>query len=219
MSETAMTSSKTAELVHRIAGQPVIPVLKIENAADAVPLARALARGGLPLIEITLRTPAALEAIRRAAEEVEEAVVGAGTILSAAQFDEAAAAGARFIVSPGLSPDVLAAAAAGAVPLLPGAITPGEIMTALEAGLDFLKFFPAEQAGGTAFLKSLVSPFAGVRFCPTGGITAANAADYLALANVICVGGSWVAPDPLVKAGRWDEIEALARAAAALAKR
>ena len=219
MSETAMTSSKTAELVRRIAGQPVIPVLKIENAADAVPLARALARGGLPLIEITLRTPAALEAIRRAAEEVEEAVVGAGTILSAAQFDEAAAAGARFIVSPGLSPDVLAAAAAGAVPLLPGAITPGEIMTALEAGLDFLKFFPAEQAGGTAFLKSLVSPFAGVRFCPTGGITAANAADYLALANVICVGGSWVAPDPLVKAGRWDEIEALARAAAALAKR
>src|SRR3954469_5510418 len=217
MSETAMTSSKTAELVHRIAGQPVIPVLKIENAADAVPLARALARGGLPLIEITLRTPAALEAIRRAAEEVEEAVVGAGTILSAAQFDEAAAAGARFIVSPGLSPDVLAAAAAGAVPLLPGAITPGEIMNALEAGLDFLKFFPAEQAGGTAFLKSLVSPFAGVRFCPTGGITAANAADYLALANVICVGGSWVAPDPLVKAGRWDEIEALARAAAALA--
>jgi 2-dehydro-3-deoxyphosphogluconate aldolase/(4S)-4-hydroxy-2-oxoglutarate aldolase len=219
MSETAMTSSKTAELLQLLAGQPVIPVLRIENAADAVPLARALARGGLRLIEITLRTPTALEAIRRAADEVEEAVVGAGTILSAAQFDEAAAAGARFIVSPGLSRDVLAAAAASAVPLLPGAITPGEIMTALDAGIDFLKFFPSEQAGGTAFLKSLISPFAGVRFCPTGGITAANAADYLALTNVICVGGSWVAPDPLVKAGRWDEIEALAQAAAALLAR
>ena len=220
MSETAMTSSKTAELVHRIAGQPVIPVLKIENAADAVPLARALARGGLPLIEITLRTPAALEAIRRAAEEVEEAVVGAGTILSAAQFDEAATAGARFIVSPGLSPDVLAAAAASAVPLLPGAITPGEIMNALEAGLDFLQILP-----GRAGRRHGVPEIVGSRRLPACASVRPAASlpptprDYLALANVICVGGSWVAPDPLVKAGRWDEIEALARAAAALAKR
>ncbi|WP_315925390.1 2-dehydro-3-deoxy-phosphogluconate aldolase [Mesorhizobium sp. SP-1A] len=206
-------SNKTEKLLSLLDGQPVIPVLKIDSAADAVPLARALARGGLRVIEITLRTAGALEAIRRAAAEVEEAVVGAGTILDARQFDEAAEAGSQFIVSPGVTRELLAAAAGSPVPLLPGAITPGEIMAAREAGLDFLKFFPAEQAGGAAFLKSLASPFAGIRFCPTGGVSARNAQDYLALPNVICVGGSWIAPDDLVKAGRWDEIEALAREA------
>ncbi|MBN9071870.1 MAG: bifunctional 4-hydroxy-2-oxoglutarate aldolase/2-dehydro-3-deoxy-phosphogluconate aldolase, partial [Rhizobiales bacterium] len=190
----------------------------IEDVEAAVPLARALARGGLRVIEITLRTEAALECIRRAAAEVEEAVVGAGTILDGRQFDAAARAEARFIVSPGIAPGVLAAAASSEVPLLPGAITPGEMMTALEAGIDFLKFFPAEQAGGTAFLKALASPFQGVRFCPTGGISAANAKDYLGLPNVVCVGGSWPAPDALVKAGKWAEIEALAREAGALKK-
>lgn len=211
-------SAKTEKLLSLLDGQPVIPVLKIEKAADAVPLARALAKGGLKVIEITLRTPEALEAIRRAAGEVEEAVVGAGTILSAAQFDQAAKAGSRFIVSPGITREVLSAAHGSDVPLLPGAITPSEIMTAAEAGLDFLKFFPAEQAGGAAFLKSLASPFAGIRFCPTGGIGVKNAGDYLSLPNVICVGGSWVAPDDLVKAGKWDEIEALAREASRIGR-
>ena len=209
--------SKTDKLIALLKGQPVIPVLKIDDANDAVPLARALARGGLPVIEITMRTPHALEAIRRAAAEVPEAVVGAGTILTAAQFEQATAAGSRFIVSPGATREVFAAARASAVPLLPGAITPSEMMAALEEGLDFLKFFPAEQAGGAAFLKSLASPFAGLRFCPTGGVTTRNAGDYLSLPNVICVGGSWVAPDDAVKAGNWAMIEKLAREAAALA--
>jgi len=211
-------ASKTEKLLSLLDGQPVIPVLKIDRVADAVPLARALARGGLRVIEITLRTADALECIRRAAGEVEEAIVGAGTILDARQFDEAAAAGSKFIVSPGVTRELLAAAGGSEVPLLPGAITPGEIMTAREAGLDFLKFFPAEQAGGTAFLKSLASPFGGMKFCPTGGVTTKNANDYLGLPNVICVGGSWVAPDDLVKAGKWDAIEALAREAATLRK-
>ncbi|MGB3417901.1 MAG: 2-dehydro-3-deoxy-phosphogluconate aldolase [Mesorhizobium sp.] len=208
--------SKSEVLLSLLKGQKVIPVLKIDDVAHAVPLARALARGGLPMIEITLRTDAAMEAIRRVAGEVKEAAVGAGTILNARQFDEAARAGSQFIVSPGLTRDLLAAADASAVPLLPGAITPAEIMLAGEAGLDFLKFFPAEQAGGVAFLKALASPFAGIRFCPTGGINVRNAGDYLGLPNVACIGGSWVAPDDLVKAGRWDTIEMLAREANAL---
>ena len=211
-------SSKTQKLLSLLDGQPVIPVLKIDDADNAVPLARALARGGLKVIEITLRTESALESIRRAAAEVPEAVVGAGTILDAAQFDEAAKAGSRFIVSPGITRDLLVAASGSQVPLLPGAITPGEIMTAREAGIDFLKFFPAEQAGGAAFLKSLASPFAGIRFCPTGGVSQKNVKDYLSLPNVICVGGSWVAPDDLVKARDWAAIEALAREASALRK-
>jgi 2-dehydro-3-deoxyphosphogluconate aldolase/(4S)-4-hydroxy-2-oxoglutarate aldolase len=211
-------SQKTEKLLSLLGGQPVIPVLKIENVEDAVPLARALARGGLKVIEITLRTKTALESIRRAAAEVPEAVVGAGTILDARQFDEAAKVGSRFIVSPGVTRELLSAAAGSEVPLLPGAITPSELMTAREAGLDFLKFFPAEQAGGAAFLKALASPFAGMRFCPTGGVSAKNAKDYLGLPNVICVGGSWVAPDDLVKAKDWAGIEALARDAAELAK-
>ncbi|MGF7005531.1 2-dehydro-3-deoxy-phosphogluconate aldolase [Aminobacter sp. BE322] len=203
-------TSKTQKLLSLLDGQPVIPVLKIERAADAVPLARALARGGLRAIEITLRTAEALEAIRRVAGEVEDSIVGAGTILNARQFEQAEAAGSRFIVSPGLTRELVAAGAASHVPLLPGTITPGEIMGALEAGLDFLKFFPAEQAGGAAFLKALASPIAGVKFCPTGGISARNAGDYLALPNVVCIGGSWVAPDDMVKAGDWAGIEALA---------
>jgi 2-dehydro-3-deoxyphosphogluconate aldolase/(4S)-4-hydroxy-2-oxoglutarate aldolase len=211
-------TSKTEKLLSLLDGQPVIPVLKIANVADAVPLARALARGGLPAIEITLRTASALEAIRQVAAEVEEAIVGAGTILDAAQFEKAAAAGSRFIVSPGITRELLSAADDSNVPLLPGAITPSEIMAAREAGLRFLKFFPAEQSGGIASLKAFASPLADVKFCPTGGISGKNAADYLALSNVICVGGSWVAPDELVKAGKWDEIEALARAASTLRK-
>jgi 2-dehydro-3-deoxyphosphogluconate aldolase/(4S)-4-hydroxy-2-oxoglutarate aldolase len=211
--------SKTELLLSLLNGQPVIPVLKIAHVAHAVPLARALARGGLPMIEITLRTADALEAIRRVVGEVEEAIVGAGTILNARQFDDAASAGSKFIVSPGITRELLAAAADSAVPLLPGAITPGEIMAAREAGLAFLKFFPAEQAGGAAFLKALSSPIADVKFCPTGGISLKKASDYLSQPNVICVGGSWVAPDELVKAGQWDTIETLAREASMLGKR
>ncbi|HTV71144.1 MAG TPA: 2-dehydro-3-deoxy-phosphogluconate aldolase [Rhizobiaceae bacterium] len=211
-------SKKTDKLLALLNGQPVIPVLKIERAKDAVPLARALAKGGLRVIEITLRTKEALEAIERAAKEVEEAVVGAGTILNAKQFKQAAKAGSQFIVSPGATKELFKANRDHDVPLLPGAITPSEMMAALEADVDFLKFFPAEQAGGAAFLKSLASPLAGIRFCPTGGVSAKNANDYLSLPNVVCVGGSWVAPDDMVKQGKWTEIEALAREASKLAK-
>jgi 2-dehydro-3-deoxyphosphogluconate aldolase/(4S)-4-hydroxy-2-oxoglutarate aldolase len=210
---------KTETLLPILQGQPVIPVLKVQDAAAAVPLARALVRGGLPAVEITLRTPEALEAIRRVAAEVPEAVVGAGTILSPRQFAEAAAAGARFIVSPGVTGALFQAARTSEIPLLPGAVTSSEIMAARDEGYSLLKFFPAEQAGGAALLKALASPLAGIRFCPTGGISAANVRDYLNLPNVICVGGSWVAPDDLVSTEKWDEIEALAREAAGLSRR
>lgn len=213
---TGQGGQKTQALLEIMTAQPVIPVLKIDRAEQAAPLARALARGGLPAIEITLRTPIALDAIRRIADEAPEAVVGAGTILDADQFAQAEAAGARFIVSPGTTAELIEAAAASPVPLLPGAVTPSEIMAAAASGYTVLKFFPAEQAGGIAFLKALASPLAGIRFCPTGGIDAATAPRYLALGNVICVGGSWVAPDRLIAEERWDEIEALAREAAGL---
>ena len=212
-------AQKTDKLLPILEGQPVIPVLKIDRLADAVPLARALAAGGLPAIEITLRTPDAIDAIRLVADEVPEALVGAGTILSARNFDEAVDAGARFIVSPGTTQELLDCARASDVPFLPGGITPSEIMSLKEEGYSILKFFPAEQAGGAAFLKSLASPLAGVRFCPTGGISLANAHDYLGLSNVICVGGSWVAPDDLLKAGDWDGITALARQTARLPRK
>ena len=210
--------SKTEKLLSLLDGQPVIPVLRIAELAHAVPLARALAAGGLRVIEITLRTKDALEAIRQVVGEVEQAIVGAGTILDARQFEEAERAGSKFIVSPGLTKELVSAGNASTVPLLPGAITPGEIMTAREAGLDFLKFFPAEQAGGAAFLKALASPLYDVKFCPTGGVTATNAKDYLTLPNIVCVGGSWVAPDDLVREGKWEAIEALARQASTLRK-
>ena len=196
--------------------QRVIPVLVVDDAATAVALARALVAGGLPMIEITLRTPAALEAIRAIAGEVEEARVGAGTILTARQFGEATEAGSRFIVSPGLTRDLTAVASDSPVPLLPGAITPSEVMTARDEGYGFLKFFPASAAGGVPFLKSMSSPLAGMRFCPTGGIGPDDAGDYLALPNVACVGGSWVAPKDKLAKGDWAGIEALAREASTL---
>jgi len=206
----------TEALLPVMTGQPVIPVIVLEDAKDAVPLAKALVAGGLPAIEITLRTDAALESIRRVAAEVPEALVGAGTILNAAQFDEAVAAGSKFIVSPGLTPELVDAAEGSPVPLLPGAVTSSEIMAALEDGYSLLKFFPAEQAGGAAYLKSLSSPFGGVKFCPTGGVSAKNATDYLSLPNVLCVGGSWVAPKDAVASGDWARITALAKEAAAI---
>lgn len=195
---------------------PVVPVLVIDEVATAVPLARALVAGGLKAIEVTFRTPAALESIRAIAGEVEGAVVGAGTVLTADQVKQAGDAGCRFMVSPGASLDLLAAVKDSPVPLLPGAATASEAMTLLEQGYNFQKFFPAEPAGGVAYLKALASPLAGIRFCPTGGISRASAGSYLALPNVVCVGGSWVAPADKVAAGAWDEIEALARDAATL---
>jgi 2-dehydro-3-deoxyphosphogluconate aldolase/(4S)-4-hydroxy-2-oxoglutarate aldolase len=205
-----------SELTTLLAGTPVVPVLVIEEVSAAVPLGRALVAGGLPVLEITLRTPTALDVIRAIAGEVEGAVVGAGTVLSAAQYRDAAGAGARFVVSPGATAAVLDAAAASTVPLLPGAATASEVMRLLEQGYVFLKFFPAAPAGGVAYLKALAAPLPEARFCPTGGIDAASAKDYLNLSNVVCVGGSWVAPAAAVAAGDWQEITRLARAAAAL---
>lgn len=203
-------TDKTAKLLSTLKLQPVVPVLIVDDANSAVPLARALVAGGLKAIEITLRTPAALEAIRAVADEVEGAVAGAGTILDARQYEEAVKAGSRFIVSPGTTRDLLKAAADSDIPLLPGAATASEVMSLRAEGYTVLKFFPAEQAGGAAYLKSLSSPLAGVSFCPTGGISLKNAMDYLSLPNVVCVGGSWVAPKDLVAAGDWDGITKLA---------
>jgi 2-dehydro-3-deoxyphosphogluconate aldolase/(4S)-4-hydroxy-2-oxoglutarate aldolase len=189
---------------------PIIAVLVIDDAAIAVPLAQALVRGGVRLIEITLRTPAAWEAIRRIASEVEGAVIGAGTILTPEQFAEADRVGCRFTVSPGATPHLLAAAAEARIPWLPGAATASEMLLLLEHGYHLQKFFPAEPAGGAAYLKSLSSPLSAVRFCPTGGIDERNLATYLELPNVLCVGGSWIAPAEAIRAGKWDTVAARA---------
>ncbi|MBC2805626.1 2-dehydro-3-deoxy-phosphogluconate aldolase [Rhizobium leguminosarum] len=207
---------KTEKLLSILKLQPVVPVLIVDDAKTAVPLARALVAGGLKAIEITMRTPAALEAVRAVAAEVEGAEVGAGTILNVAHWEAAVAAGSKFIVSPGTTQELLDAAADSDVPLLPGAATASEVMALREEGYQVLKFFPAEQAGGAAYLKALSSPLAGTLFCPTGGISLKNANDYLSLPNVICVGGSWVAPKELVAAGDWAGITKLAAEAAAL---
>lgn len=193
---------------------PVVPVLIVDDVADAVPLARALVAGGLKVLEITLRTEAALDATRAIIDQVEDAITGLGTVLDAEQMRQAETIGAAFMVSPGGSPALLDAADDCSVPLLPGAATAGEAMTLMERGYRLQKFFPAEQAGGAAYLKALSSPLAGIRFCPTGGVSPQNAGDYLALPNVICVGGSWIAPADAVKAGDWARIEDLARQAA-----
>jgi 2-dehydro-3-deoxyphosphogluconate aldolase/(4S)-4-hydroxy-2-oxoglutarate aldolase len=195
---------------------PVVPVVVIEDAADAVPLARALVAGGLPAIEVTLRTPAALEAIREIAREVPGAVVGAGTVIRPEQVAAAVAAGSRFLVSPGWTDLLLEAMRASGVPFLPGVSTASEVVALLERGVREMKFFPAQAAGGTAYLKSLSGPLPQARFCPTGGIGPASAPDYLALPNVGCVGGSWMLPRDAVAASDWGRVEELARSAAAL---
>lgn len=195
---------------------PVIPVVVIGDARTAVPLARALVAGGLPAIEITLRTPAALDAIGRIAAEVPEAVIGAGTVRTPADVPAAVRAGARFLVSPGGTPTLIDAMTDSGVPYLPGAATASEVLALAERGLTELKFFPAEQAGGLGYLKALAGPFPDIRFCPTGGIRPASAAQYLALPNVGCVGGTWLTPPNVVAAGDYDLIERLAREAAAL---
>jgi 2-dehydro-3-deoxyphosphogluconate aldolase/(4S)-4-hydroxy-2-oxoglutarate aldolase len=199
-----------------LAGVPVIPVLVIERGADAVPLARALVDGGLGVLEVTLRTPAALAAVAAIAAEVPDAAVGVGSVIEPGQFAAAAKAGARFAVSPGATSALEHAARDAALPWLPGAQTVSEVLALRERGHRFLKFFPAQASGGTAFLKSIAGPVPDVRFCPTGGITADGARDYLALGNVACVGGSWLTPAAVLADGRFGDISALARQARAL---
>jgi 2-dehydro-3-deoxyphosphogluconate aldolase / (4S)-4-hydroxy-2-oxoglutarate aldolase len=195
---------------------PVVPVLTIERVADAVPLARALVTGGLRVLEITLRTEAALPALAAIAAEVPDAVVGAGTVLQPRQVDDVTRAGARFAVSPGCTPTLVTAARAAGLPFLPGIQTVSEAMVLAEQGFGLMKFFPADSAGGLAWLKAAAAPLSGLRFCPTGGVGADTAQGYLSLANVACVGGSWVAPRDAVAGGDWGRIERLAAAASQL---
>jgi 2-dehydro-3-deoxyphosphogluconate aldolase/(4S)-4-hydroxy-2-oxoglutarate aldolase len=195
---------------------PVIPVVIIDDLAQAVPLARALVAGGLPVIEITLRTAAGLEAIRAIAAEVPDAITGAGTVLDAAQLAAVTQAGARFAVSPGATPGLLAAATDGTIPLLPGIATASEAMALIERGYRFAKLFPAEPSGGAAWLKAIASPLPQLRFCPTGGITLESAPRYLELPNVICVGGSWMVDRATIAAADWPAMTEAAKQAAAL---
>ena len=207
-----------SDIIARIcAAAPVIPVLTIDRVEDAQPLARALVAGGLPALEITLRTDAALDAIAAIAE-VAGAMPGVGTLLTALQVKNAKAAGATFGVSPGSTPALISATQEFDLPLLPGAATATEAMSLLEQGFIFQKFFPAESAGGTSALGSLAGPLPMITFCPTGGITPQNAKTYLALPNTLCVGGSWIAPKALVAAGAWDEITQIARRVADLVR-
>jgi 2-dehydro-3-deoxyphosphogluconate aldolase/(4S)-4-hydroxy-2-oxoglutarate aldolase len=208
----AMQSAEAAKIC-RLA--PVVPVLVLDDLAHAAPLARALVAGGLPALEVTLRTACALDAIR-AMSEVEGGVVGAGTLLTPADVKAAKAAGAKFGVSPGATDRILDACAEWELPLLPGAATASEIMALLEKGYTVQKFFPAEQAGGAPYLKSIGSPIPQVSFCPTGGISLKNAKDYLGLKNILCVGGSWVAPKDAMLSGDWAAITALAAEACRL---
>ncbi|MCW2766281.1 MAG: 4-hydroxy-2-oxoglutarate aldolase [Nocardioides sp.] len=211
MSRPSDTSA--GSLIDRV---PVLPVVVLDRVEDAVPVARALVAGGLPAIELTLRTPVALDAIRAIADEVPEILVGAGTVVTPGQAKQALDAGAQFLVSPGSTPALLAAMAETGLPFLPGTATVSEVLAVLESGFTEMKFFPAEASGGAAFLKAVAAPVPAARFCPTGGITAASAAAYLALPNVGCVGGSWLTPADAVSGGDWERIEALAREATAL---
>ncbi len=210
---TPSDQSKAARAICLLA--PVVPVLVIDDLAHAAPLARALVAGGLPALEVTLRTPCAMDAIR-AMGEIEGGVVGAGTLLTPADVKAAKAAGAKFGVSPGATDRIIAACEDEGLPLLPGGATASEIMALLERGYTVQKFFPAEQAGGAAYLKSIGSPIPQVSFCPTGGISLNIAPDYLGLKNILCVGGSWVAPKDAMARGDWAAVETLAREAAQL---
>lgn len=192
---------------------PVMPVMVIQRLEDAVPLAQALVAGGIKVLEITLRTPIALEAIRLISQQVEGAIIGAGTVATAEQLQAAEQAGAVFAISPGLTPKLLDAACSGTIALIPGIATLSELMLGMEYGLDHFKFFPAEAAGGIPMLKSIAGPFPQVTFCPTGGISPENYKAYLELGNVACVGGSWLAPASVVTAKEWHKITELARQA------
>lgn len=210
---TPLVASQKALEICQLAA--IVPVLVVDDAAHAAPLARALVAGGLPALEVTLRTPAALEVIAEMAR-VDGGVVGAGTLLTVQDVLNAKEAGAKFGVSPGATPRLLDACEDADLPLLPGAATATEAMLLLERGYTMLKFFPAEASGGAPALKAIGAPIPQIKFCPTGGVSLANARDYLGLPNVICAGGSWVAPTDKVKSGDWDAITALAQEAAAL---
>ncbi len=209
-----MTTPLDAESVMKLS--PVIPVVTIEDAAHAVPLARALLAGGVSTVEITLRTDAALEAIRAIAAATPDLVVGAGTVLSEADLEAAIGAGARYALSPGGTPKLMKAARKREIPFIPGVATASEVQRGMELGYRCFKFFPAEQMGGPSTLKAIGPPLAAARFCPTGSISAEKAPAYLALSNVLCVGGSWVAPPEKMKAGDWAAIQALAKQAASM---
>ncbi len=197
---------------------PVIPVITIDELEHAVPLAEALVAGGLPVLEITMRTPHALAALKAIKQALPAAIVGAGTVINRVTYQQAIDAGAEFIVSPGFTPELLACAKSSAIPFLPGVNSPSEIMQLLAHGITSMKFFPAEAAGGVPMLKSVGAPLPQALFCPTGGITLANAPAYLSLPNVACVGGSWMVTKELVQGQRWADIRALARDAAQLRK-
>lgn len=194
---------------------PIVPVIVIKELSQAVPLAHALLDGGIKVLEVTLRTPAALQAIEEIAQQVPDAIIGAGTVTTAAQLQQVTDAGAQFAISPGLTPGLLAAGSSGSIPLIPGIATISELMTGLDFGYNAFKFFPAEASGGMKALKAIAGPFPEVAFCPTGGISPDNYQDYLSLSNVKCVGGSWVASETLLREGRYDEITSLAQAALA----
>ena len=213
MAQSAQEASRITREFCALA--PIVPVIVVENVKDARPLAEALVAGGLPMLEVTLRTAAALDAISVMAE-IAGGVVGAGTLITPEDVRAAKQAGAQFGVSPGATDELLAACEAEDLPLLPGAATASEAMQLLARGYDMLKFFPAEASGGTAALKAIGAPLPQIMFCPTGGVSPSNAKAYLSLPNVVCAGGSWVAPNDLIKAGKWSEIENLARAAANL---
>jgi 2-dehydro-3-deoxyphosphogluconate aldolase/(4S)-4-hydroxy-2-oxoglutarate aldolase len=207
---------KDAQLDALLALGRVIPVITIDRLADAVPLARALVAGGIRLLEVTLRTPVGMDAAIAIMAEVPGAVVGIGTVLNAAELERAVAIGARFALSPGATPALLDAAAAAPIPFLPGVATASELMEAMARGFSAVKFFPATAGGGIPALRALAGPVPSARFCPTGGISTDNAAEWLALPNVAAVGGSWLTPAADIATGRWDRIETLARQAALL---
>jgi 2-dehydro-3-deoxyphosphogluconate aldolase/(4S)-4-hydroxy-2-oxoglutarate aldolase len=212
---TSRSGARDKKLADLLSGCPIVPVITLERVEDAVPLARALVAGGLRLLEITLRTPAAADAAAAIIREVPEAVVGIGTVLTPKDLERAQALGARFALSPGATPALLEAAAAGDLPFIPGIATASELMAALANGFTTCKFFPAVAAGGIPALKALAGPFPQARFCPTGGIDEKNAKEWLALPNVVAIGGSWVCQTSDIRAGAWSEITAKARNAVA----
>ena len=213
------TEQRNAAVDAVFAKAPALPVIVIDHVEDAVPLARALVAGGLPVLEVTLRTAAALEGMRRIAAEVSGAVLGAGTVLTPSDLDASAAAGCTFAISPGATPALYQAAEASPIAWLPAVATASEVMQGLAHGHQRFKFFPAVSSGGVGALKGFAGPFPQVRFCPTGGIDAANAPDFLALPNVGTVGGTWMLPKDAIASGDWARVERLAREAAGLANR
>ncbi|MGM4918672.1 bifunctional 4-hydroxy-2-oxoglutarate aldolase/2-dehydro-3-deoxy-phosphogluconate aldolase [Tardiphaga sp. 813_E8_N1_3] len=213
MTDHSTPASRQEALARILSAARVVPVITIDRVEDAVPLARSLVSGGIRVLEITLRTPAALEAAKAIIAEVPDAIVGLGTVLNGADLERAASIDAKFALSPGATPELLQAASRSHIPFVPGIATASELMAALAHGFEIVKFFPAQQAGGIPTLRALAGPFPHARFCPTGGIGAANAGEWLSERNVVAVGGSWLCPVPDIRAGNWDSITAHARQA------